>query len=435
MTCANPAAPHSAARTGVAGPAVVAPSAITCPAHAPAAAAPPIARRSGDFYLLASITITFLAGSSAPTPLYPVYQSLWHFSPLTVTAVFASYALVLLAALLLTGRLSDHVGRKPVIVAAALVQVATMGLFAWAGSVEALFAARILQGLATGVAIAAVGAGMLDLDRARGTVANAVAPAMGTALGGFFSGLLVHFLPAPTLLVYAMLAVIYLLQAVGVALMHEPGERRPGAWRSLRPQLSAPHESRAALRAATPMLVAGWALAGFYASLGPALMQRVFGLDASLLGGLALFTLAGSAGLAVYVLRAVDAKRLVEIGALALLLGTAVVLAALAGHSASVFFVASALAGVGFGAGFQGGVRTVLASASAAQRAGVLSVVFVISYIAMGLPAVLAGLAVAYTGNLFATAMGLGGVVLVLAALALRAQAAPAPARQFSIPE
>src|SRR6478609_3804511 len=101
----------------------------------------------------ASITLSFLAGSSAPTPLYPIYQAMWHFSSATLTLVFASYVLVLLGALLVFGRLSDHVGRKPVIVLATLMQVGAMALFATAGDVFALFAGRIVQGLATGAAI------------------------------------------------------------------------------------------------------------------------------------------------------------------------------------------------------------------------------------------------------------------------------------------
>src|SRR6185369_7828426 len=100
------------------------------------------------FYLLASIAVSFLAGSSAPTPLYPIYQQLWHFSPVTVTLVFAVYAVSLLAMLLVAGRLSDHVGRRPVLIVASLAQALTMVVFATAQGLTALIAARILQGIA-----------------------------------------------------------------------------------------------------------------------------------------------------------------------------------------------------------------------------------------------------------------------------------------------
>src|SRR3984885_13164589 len=102
------------------------------------------------FYLLASITVSFLASSSAPTPLYALYQAQWGFSPSTVTVIFGIYALAVLAALLSAGRLSDHLGRRPVLIAATAVQAATMVIFATASGVGDLVLARIIQGLATG---------------------------------------------------------------------------------------------------------------------------------------------------------------------------------------------------------------------------------------------------------------------------------------------
>ena len=124
--------------------------------------------RSAAFYLLASITISFLAGSVAPTPLYALYQAQWGFSPITVTFIFGIYALSVLIALLFVGRVSDHLGRRPVLIAATLAQAATMVIFATAGGVGDLVLARIIQGLATGAALGAVGAGMIDLNKERG---------------------------------------------------------------------------------------------------------------------------------------------------------------------------------------------------------------------------------------------------------------------------
>src|SRR6202045_2706311 len=107
---------------------------------------------ASSFYLLASLTVSFLAGSSAPTPLYPIYQRMWGFSPVMLTIVFGIYALSVLAALLVAGRLSDHLGRRPVLIAATVAQTASMLIFATASGVGDLLLARIIQGLATGAA-------------------------------------------------------------------------------------------------------------------------------------------------------------------------------------------------------------------------------------------------------------------------------------------
>jgi MFS family permease len=392
-----------------------------------ASSAPRAARLSATaaFYLQASIIVFFLAGSSAPTPLYAMYQAAWGFSPITVTLVFGIYALAVLAMLLTVGSLSDFVGRRPILIAATLLQAAAMLVFATAGGVPALLAARILQGLSTGAAAGAVGAGMLDIDRAKGTIANAVGPMMGTAVGGIASGLMVQYLPAPTHLVYLVLFVIFMLQSFGVYLMAETSSVRPGALISLKPRFHLPAAARRPMLLAVPALVASWALAGLYGSLMPTLLRRVVGAHtllgehARLLGGLAIFVLAASGATFVLLLRARTARTLMSVGSALLFAGVGVTLLAITFGSTAAFFVGSAVAGMGFGGSFQGAIRSVLPLAAVHERAGVLSVLYVISYLAMGLPAVIAGFGVVYGGGLMPTAHVYGAVVMLLAGLAL----------------
>jgi MFS family permease len=372
-----------------------------------------------SFALLASIVLFFLAGSSAPTPLYAPYQAAWGFSAVTVTVIFGIYAVAVLTTLLTFGSLSDHVGRRPVLIVATLVQAATMTVFATAQGLGALICARVLQGLSTGAAISAIGAGLLDIDRPRGTVANSVAPMAGTATGSVLSALMVQYLPAPTRLVYVVLAAIFVLQAAGVTFMPESVVPRPGALASLRPRLRVPAGLRSAVLLAAPALAAAWALAGFYGSLGPALVRRVLGASSVVAGGATLSVLAGSGALTVLLLQGWPALRMMNSGALALIAGVGLTLIAAARGSAPLFFAGAALAGAGFGAGFQGAIRSVLPRTAAADRAGVLSVLYVISYLAMGVPAVLGGLRVVHGGGLIATSREYGAAVMALAALAL----------------
>ena len=101
-------------------------------------------------FVLASITVSFLAASSAPTPLYATYQAAWGFSALTTTVVFGVYAIAFLAALLTAGRLSDHIGRRPLLLAGIAGQLIALAVFVDAHNLAALLTARIIQGLATG---------------------------------------------------------------------------------------------------------------------------------------------------------------------------------------------------------------------------------------------------------------------------------------------
>jgi MFS family permease len=367
---------------------------------------------------LASITITFLAASSAPTPLYATYQRAWGFSALTITVIFGVYALAFLAALLTLGRISDHIGRRPVLFAGIAGQLLALAIFIDAHSLVALLVARIVQGVAAGTAIGAIGAGMLDIDPVRGAVANATAPGLGTGSGVLVSSFAVQWLPAPTRLVYIVIAGLLVVQAFGVYVLPETSPRAPGAWRSMVPQLEVPAQTRRPMLAAGPVLFAVWALAGLYGSLGPSLIDHLVGSASVVEGGLGLGTLALIAAAATYALRATPASQVMLIGTSTLIAGVGLVLLALWVGSAALFFAGTAVAGIGFGAGFQGGIRLVAPLAHPDQRAGVLSVLFLVSYLGLGIPAVLAGLAVVHGGGLVTTSYHYGLAVIVLAIVA-----------------
>src|SRR5688572_8307973 len=134
---------------------------------------------SWALWLQASILVAFLAAASAPSPLYGVYQDAWGFSALTLTVVFSSYALALLGALLVFGHLSNHRGRREVVLASLVLELLALVLFWAADSAGWLLAARVVQGVATGIATSALAAGLIDLHRERGALVNAVAPMVG----------------------------------------------------------------------------------------------------------------------------------------------------------------------------------------------------------------------------------------------------------------
>lgn len=368
---------------------------------------------------LASITVTFLATSSAPTPLYATYQSRWGFSDQMVTVIFGVYALALLVTLLSAGRVSDHLGRRRVLLSGIIVQVLAMVTYVDAHSVTTLLIARVIQGVATGVTLGAVGAAMLDVDARSGAVANSTAPGLGTASGAVISSFAVQWLPAPTRLIYLVFAGILLAQMVWVTHLPETSPRHRGAWRSMIPQLTIPPQTRRPLLSAAPVLFAVWALAGFFGSLGPSLIAQLVHSQSVVAAGAGLGVLAGVAAVTTYLLRQWSATRVIVTGTLALSAGAAAVILGVATNSWVVFFAGTTFAGVGFGAGFQGGMRLVAPLAHPDQRAGVLAVLYMISYLAMGVPGVLAGTAVVHGVSLAHTSYFYLAGVIVLSVIAL----------------
>lgn len=367
---------------------------------------------------LAFTLLTFLAASSAPTPLYHLYQEGLHFSAGMLTLIFGVYAISLLAALLTVGSLSDHLGRKPVIFAALVLDMLAMLLFINEGSVAWLIAARTLQGFATGMATAVLGAALLDTDRQQGPLVNSVAPLLGMACGAMGSSLLVEFAPLPTQLIYWTLFALMLVQAIYVWRLPETVSRIPGALSSLRPTLHVPPQARRALWLSLPVDVAVWAMGGFYLSLAPSLVRAATGSTSNLIGGglVAVLTLSGA--LMIFSLRNRPADKVLRLGAGLLAVGVALILTAVHSASLPLFFIATLIAGSGFGAGFLGALRSVVPLALPHERAGLMSAFYVLSYLAFCLPSLLAGNLIRSFG-LIATTDGYGAVLIVLALSAL----------------
>jgi len=369
------------------------------------------------YALAAGVIGLGLFASVTPSPLYHLYASRWHFGPLTLTLVYATYAFGVLAALLLAGRVSDEVGRRPVL----LVSLAALALssvtFIVASSPAWLFAARGLQGLATGAAISAAGAALLDLhprrDAAAVGLANGVASAAGLALGFLVSSALVQLGDAPRTLPYLVLFTLFAIAFIGAYFMPEPVEDR----RRLRLTVARPSVPASARRPfvlASLAVLSSWSIGGLFFSLGPGLGSRLFDTTNAILAGIGIVVLAGSAAIGQLVLGRIAPWVGASAGSVALAAGTVLIVSSAAIDSRSLFLAGAVIGGIGFGIAFLGGLRSLVASIPPHERAAVLSAFYIVAYASLSIPAVLAGVAVTHVG-LTTTFETFGSVVAALA--------------------
>jgi MFS family permease len=390
------------------------------PRHAPARRTDAwVLPRSAAFWLVSATTATLLAASSAPSPLYPVYQAEFGFSALTLTAIFAVYVLALLTSLLTVGRLSDYLGRRPVLAVSLLVEAGAMAVFLDAHGVAALVVARIVQGFATGAAIGVLGAHLLDLQPANGSrlgsLINSVAATGGLGLGAVGSGVLIQYGPHPTRLVFVILTSAFVALALSTAVLPETVEPKAGALAALRPQVSIPRAARRAFATALPTMGSTWMLGGLVFSVGGSLLGVTFGQHNHAVVGLVLGAFAGAGAVSSTVLRHQTPETMSRIGTLLLVIGTAAFALAIAVTSLGIFVLGAVLAGAGFGPAFLGAFRTVSQLAEPHERAALISAIYVVSYLAFSIPALIAGVLITGSG-LRSISLGYATVVAVVAA-------------------
>src|SRR5262249_12229184 len=284
----------------------------------------------------------------------------------------------------------------PVLLAALGALMASSVLFMLADSAAWLFVARGLQGLATGAALSAGSAALLDLHPNRdpagvGLTAATAAAAGGIGLGALVSSVLVQLGTLPRVLPYLVLFVLFAVAFTGAYWMPEPIEKR-GRFRLTAQRPSVPAVVRRPFLLAALAVISSWSIGGLFFSLGPQLAAQLYNPSNASVSGRGIVALAGAAVIAQ--LRTGRSAPWIGagLGSIALAAGMVLIVLAAARDSSAAYLAGSILAGAGFGAAFLGGLRTLTAVIPHQHRAAVMSAFWVAACTSLSLPAVLAGI-------------------------------------------
>lgn len=374
----------------------------------------------------AAIAFTSLyAAAGALMPMLTLYQEQWMLPAATLTLAFAVFAGGFLVALLTLGSLSDHIGRRPVLLSALCVALASNVLFLLAPDIRWVIVGRVLQGFATGAATTAFTAVLVELapaDQKRlGTILGSVALTGGLAIGSLLAGVAIELTDLANSIIFAALCIITICGIACVALAPETVTRTPGALRSLLPRVTVPSAARREFAAATPVIAATWMLSGLTGGLAPSMVRTVFLLDSGLLIGLSGFIAPATSAVVGLVSARLNGRRVVILGSWASIAGAITIAKGAAVGSLAVTFIGQAICGAAFGAAFTAALRLIIPLAAVHQRAAVAAAVYLVSYTAFGAPIIIAGRAADYLG-LVPTVIWYSVITVLLAAISPSAQ-------------
>lgn len=380
---------------------------------------------------IAMFGLAMLAAQAAtPTPLYPAYAERWDLAPVVISVVFATYVAGLALALVVGGSLSDHVGRRPVGLAALLCATVALAVLATADDAGALIVGRALQGVASGFGFASFGAALIDhAPPARQpffAMFNGALLALATGLGAVLSAAVLEWQQMSFQASYLVQGTGLTLALLATLALPERHPRRSGAWRSLRPSIVIPRPTRSAFLRSAAALCAAWSLVGLYLGIGPMVTSTVLGITTPVASALAILSASGTGGVASILTVRLPARHAVLLGSTCLAVAAALIGVAAELEDPVVYFCASTLGGFGFGTSFQGGLRMTAAVTPLESRAGVLAALYLVSYAAFGLPTIVGGLLVPQIG-LSAVLSAYAGLVASLAVVGLVLNSRPQP--------
>lgn len=365
--------------------------------------------RRGAFWTAAAVLGLCLWSSGAPSVLYPLYAQRWQLTPVTITAIFATYPLVLLITLVVFGSLSDVVGRRRVMIAGmALITIAAV-LFACAPHVAVLFAGRVLQGAGAGLSMGAATAALVENNVTSNprfaSAFTTVSTSAGLTVALTATGLLVQFAPLPFTLSYLLLFVLG--SATMAALLTTRDDRPAGAgrWRASLPRLAP--RIRLAFATSALSVALAFCVGAIVLSLGAEMIQQFTGTHSAATTGLLLAASSAAIGITGLFLARVPARAAIWVG-IALTLVSLVMMAAITVIGSLGLFLAWCLVGgVAYSFALTGGLGLINRVAPVHHRGATLSLVYLAAYF-------LQAVTVIGTGQL-ATSHGLGPAAVIMA--------------------
>jgi MFS family permease len=379
---------------------------------------------AGHGFWLIAIAFTVAMGfASAPAPLYPLYQRRDGLSALTITIVFAMYAVGVLASLLLAGHLSDRIGRKRILIPAlGLEALAAMMFLAWP-VLPGLIVARLISGLAVGLVTATATAHLHDLHAAsrpgagpgRFEVVSTAANFGGLGAGTLLAGFLAQFASAPLRTPYLVFLALIALSLAAAGLSPETVDDRPGRLRYRPQRIRVAHGDRARYVVAAASAFAAFAVFALFTSLATGFVAGTLHHPSRLLAGAIVFAVFGAAALAQTATSRLRLGLRLGLGLPVEAVGMTVVALGMREASLAAFLVGGALAGAGAGVLFKSALGTVAAMAGDQVRGEALAGLFLIAYLGLILPALALGIATRYTGAATATLWFTGVLLITLA--------------------
>jgi MFS family permease len=378
--------------------------------------------------------VAVFAAVGSTVPLFNVYRAEDGFTNADISLTVGAYSAATLATLLVLGRLSNHVGRRPTSISSLSLVLIGCLLLLNVHEIDVLIVGRLLMGVGAGLASSSLTSYIVDSAPARpawlASVASSQTVMLGLAVGAVASGALVQFGPWPRDLIYLVIVGLLLVCVVLISVSPETVNQTPVQWRSLRPSVRVSVRVRHLFPVTTAVLLSTWAVGAFYQAFVPALVQNQLRTNSPLVLGLVFAAYMGSSAGGAPLGARLSPAAAQRLGMVLFLVGMTGFIAAIATGTLVLFFVSTIVAGGAQGIAISAATRGVLQGSTLDDRAPIFSVIYLISYSGATIPALIAG---QLSGAFSVPQLALGYGILALAATVYTVLAARNPSSGITV--
>ncbi|OTG62653.1 MFS transporter [Acinetobacter silvestris] len=333
-------------------------------------------------------------GTALASPLYPIYQQLWHLLPSHITYIFVSYMFGCMTTLLFLGRTSNSIG---------FIRTLQIGLcFAVIGLIISVFAentymlgfGRFIIGIASGLISTSAMLGLIytipDSHKQHAAQLSSIITVIGFGLGPFIGGSIAQFSAQPLVTPYlpvilgAILSLISLFYLKFLAFEKQPF--------SIAPHLEFPAaQYKRLFYIASFTAFAAFGSFSLFASLAPSFIKDVIPWHGPLVSGSTIACILFVSALAQFLAKSMPMHKSLNIGLILLITSYVLLTICMSMQWSWLFFISVICVGIGHGLGLLAAFALVHHMTQIENRAAIVSTYLFLAYLGTIIPIIAVG--------------------------------------------
>lgn len=346
------------------------------------------------FFMVSLALCIGTIGTALASPLYPIYQQLWHLLPSHITYIFVAYMFGCMTTLLFLGRTSNSFGFIRTLQIGLFFAIIGLILSVFASNAYTLGFARFIIGIASGLISTSAMLGLIytipDSHKQHAAQLSSIITVIGFGLGPLIGGAIAQFSVQPLVTPYLPITVAAIVSLLGLFRLKSLSfEKQPF---KIAPHLELPEtQFKALFYIASFTAFCAFGSFSLFGSLAPSFIKQAIPWHGPLISGATIASILLISAIVQFIAKSMNMYKALNMGLIFLLLSYLILSICMTLHLSFLFFVSVIFLGMGHGLSLLGAFALVHHMTHPDNRAAVVSTYLFIAYFGTIVPIVFAG--------------------------------------------